>query len=132
MCRAIPSPRSREVVALVALLVSLTAGFHAAARPPDTGLKIQATITQQPTTPCVTAPAGLVAWWPLDGSPVEALSGASGTLSGAPVFVSGQVQQGLRFHGGTDGVAVPAAPALNVGAGDGLTIEAWIDRKSVV
>lgn len=131
MCRAIPSPRSREVVALAALLVSLTAGFHAAARPPDTGLKIQATITRQPATPCVTPPPDLVGWWPLNGNLLDALTGSSGTLSGAPVFVAGQVQQGLRFHGGTDGVAVPATPALNVGAGDGVSVELWINPSDL-
>jgi sugar lactone lactonase YvrE len=77
--------------------------------------------------PCAYAPAGLVAWWPGDGDGTELVHGQNAVLLGGAGFAPGEVRDAFNFNG-TDGYAkVPASPALDVGHGPGLTIEAWIN-----
>jgi hypothetical protein len=42
-------------------------------------------------------------------------------------FANGEVGQAFSFGGSSNYVRIPAAPSLDVGRGDGLTIEAWIN-----
>jgi uncharacterized repeat protein (TIGR01451 family) len=76
-------------------------------------------------------PAGLVGWWPLEGDAADRVGTNSGVLLGNPAFTNGLVGQALHFDGVDDAVRLPAAPALNVGLGSGLTIEAWINPTVV-
>jgi hypothetical protein len=75
---------------------------------------------------CLPTPAGAVGWWPLDGTVEDLVGTGSATTAGNPEFVAGEVGQGLRFDQVNDPVRVPASPALDVGAGDGLTVELWV------
>ena len=84
-----------------------------------------------PETNCVAAPTGLVAWWPFNGSAQDAIGSASLQLSGEPAFVPGKVNQALRFDGTNDEAVAPASPALDVGAGEGFSIEAWVNPVHV-
>ncbi len=91
------------------------------------GLRIVATMTSAgflagPVIP----PNGLVGWWPLDTDGRDIVGGNDGVLLGSPVFGGGFVGGSLGFDGVDDSVRVPADTALNVGVGDGFTIEGWI------
>jgi Concanavalin A-like lectin/glucanases superfamily len=105
----------------------------------DTGLKIQATLAHAinppppppPATNCVPAPAGLAAWWPFNGDAHDVRSGHMLQLSGGPVFTTGQVGGALQFDGVDDQAIAPASPALDVGVGDGFSIEAWVNPSHV-
>jgi uncharacterized repeat protein (TIGR01451 family) len=71
-------------------------------------------------------PAGLVGWWPLEGDAADLAGANAGVLLGNPRFTNGLVGQAISFDGNDDEVRIPASPSLNVGLGDGLTLEAWI------
>jgi tetratricopeptide (TPR) repeat protein len=71
-------------------------------------------------------PAGLVSWWAGEGNANDSTGANNGVLEGAVTFVPGKVGQAFSFDGTTADVRVPASPSLNVGAGNGMTIEAWI------
>ena len=98
------------------------------------GLKINIAITPTslPVTPpptnsnCI-ATLGMTGWWALDGDAQDTVSGNDGTLLGSPTFIVGQVGPGMQFDGVNDRVRVPSSPSINVGAGVGFTLEAWIN-----
>jgi len=50
-----------------------------------------------------------------------------GTLQSGVTFAPGVVEQAFNFGSTNNGIKIPASPSLNVGAGNGLTIEAWIN-----
>jgi hypothetical protein len=79
----------------------------------------------------VDAPAGLVAWWPLDGNALDRIGANDGTLVNGPTFTAGLVNQALSFDGADDAVRIPASSSLDVGLSDGLTIEGWINPVDV-
>jgi hypothetical protein len=81
-------------------------------------------LTSPPT--CAPAASGLVAWWPLEGNAEDVAGSNDGTLLGAPAFAAGKVGQAMQFDYVNDAVRIPANPTLNVGAGAGFTLEAWI------
>ncbi len=84
-----------------------------------------------PSTNCVPVPGGLVGWWPLDGSVSEVVNTNPTTLAGAPSYVSGKVGTGLSFDGVSNYVRAPASAALDVGTGNGFTVELWINPAQV-
>ncbi len=90
-------------------------------------------IVPTPASPaaCTPPPAGLVAWYPMDGNVNDIQSQNNGTLFGNPMFMAGKVSQALQFDGADDHVKVAASSSLNVGAGSGLTIDAWINPLDV-
>jgi uncharacterized repeat protein (TIGR01451 family) len=91
-----------------------------------------ATLSWQARSSGCAAPPGLVAWWPLDGNVADAAGNHTGTASGGALFTNGLVGQAVAFDGTADDlVRIPAAPVLNVGAGSGLTVEAWINPTDV-
>ena len=81
---------------------------------------------------CATVPGGsIAAWWPWEGNGDDIKNGNTAVLSGSPAFAAtGKVGQALRFDGTDDHAKASASPSLNVGAGNGLTIEAWIKPTS--
>ncbi len=75
---------------------------------------------------CAPAPAGLVSWWPGNGSATDIAGSNAGTFVGAN-YSTGEVGQAFNFDGAGNHVHVPASSSLDVGLGDGFTIEAWIN-----
>jgi Concanavalin A-like lectin/glucanases superfamily/Immunoglobulin domain len=78
---------------------------------------------------CDPAPSGIVAWWPGEGNADDII----GTNNGVPqsiLYADGEVGQAFFFNGSSSQVEVPASPSLNVGLGNGFTIETWINPAS--
>lgn len=73
--------------------------------------------------PCVPAPAGVVAWYRLEGDTSDAKGGAAGTPSGA-TFTEGLAGQALSFDG-NDYVQIPRSIQ------DDFTIEFWVNTTYV-
>lgn len=88
------------------------------------------TVNALPTN-CVVAPAGIVGWWPLDGNVSDLANNNPTILTGIPVYVSGKVGTGLSFDGVSKYVRAPASAALDVGNGNGFTVELWINPAQV-
>ena len=82
-------------------------------------------------TNCTSAPAGLVGWWRGEGNASDAVDGNNGMLAGGISFSLGEVGQGFYFNNTNADVRIPASPGLDVGAGNGLTLEAWINPSDV-
>jgi hypothetical protein len=80
---------------------------------------------------CTPPPSGLVSWWPGDGNANDIISGNNGMVEGSVTFPAGEVAQAFSFDGTTADVKVPASTSLNVGAGSGMTIDAWLNPASI-
>jgi hypothetical protein len=76
---------------------------------------------------CVEPPEGLVSWWPGDGNADDISDNNPGTPFGGISFAPGKVGDAFRFDGIDDHVKISAATNLDVGTGDGFTIDAWIE-----
>jgi Lysyl oxidase/Concanavalin A-like lectin/glucanases superfamily/Immunoglobulin domain/Immunoglobulin I-set domain len=73
---------------------------------------------------CVSAPSGVVSWWPGDGNALDIASTNNGTLQGgATDTATGEVGQCFSFNGTTSYVSIPDSPALRP---TNLTVEAWV------
>lgn len=103
------------VLAAVSVLVCAASAARAQGVPP------------LPGPGCATQPSGAVAWYPGNGTAEDVQGGNHGTLRGSATFTQGKVGQAFLFDGGDGDIRVPASDALNVGAGDGLTVELWIN-----
>jgi Concanavalin A-like lectin/glucanases superfamily len=73
---------------------------------------------------------GLVALWSGEGNGDDSVGGNSATLTDIS-FADGKVGQAFSFNGVSSSMKIPASPALDVGAGDGFTIMAWIKPSDV-
>ncbi len=82
-------------------------------------------------TGCGPVPSGLVGWWAGEGNASDSAGVNNGVLQGAITFVPGEVGQAFSFDGTTADVDVPAQPDLDLGAGEGITIELWINPADV-
>ena len=80
---------------------------------------------------CVSPPSGIVAWWPGEGNANDVVGGNNGTLEGGATFAPGMVGQGFYLNGSNADVRIPAGSSLDVGSGNGLTLEAWINPSDV-
>ncbi|MEI2725305.1 MAG: LamG-like jellyroll fold domain-containing protein [Verrucomicrobiota bacterium] len=90
-----------------------------------------ASLTVNSAAPCASPSADLVSWWRGEGDGTDAVGGNDGVLQGGLSFGPGKVGQALLFNGTDASVGVGNKPSLNVGAGVGLTIEAWIRPASI-
>src|ERR1700751_5992950 len=116
-------PRRTRVVYACVLAASLLAALWAAQNSRHAAAQIGL---------CVSAPAGMVAWWPGDGNANNLLIGGNnGTLEGSVTFTSGRVGQAFNLNGTNADVKITASPALNVGSGNGFTIDAWINPATL-
>ena len=77
---------------------------------------------------CVPPPAGMVGWWPGDGTAEDIAGSNDGMLGGAATFGAGRVGQAFSLNGVDAYVRVPHHPSLNTP--DGLTVDAWILPRS--
>ena len=84
----------------------------------------------QAATNCAPQPSGLVGWWSAEGDASDRTGMNPGTIRGGVTFEAGEVGQAFSIHAWTNTVMIPASASLDVGAGPGLTIEAWIKRSS--
>lgn len=75
-------------------------------------------------------PPGLVALWSGEGNGDDSVGGNNATLKDI-TFADGQVGQAFSLNGSSSVITMPASPSLNVGAGDGLTVMAWIKPSDV-
>lgn len=81
---------------------------------------------------CTSPAPGMVAWWTANNTAEDVQGGNHGTLHNGASFTTkgAQVGAAFMFDGIDDFVKVPASPSLNVGAGNGFTVEAWINPNT--
>jgi hypothetical protein len=75
-------------------------------------------------------PPGLVALWSGDGNGIDSVGGNNAVLTDI-TFADGKVGQAFSFNGISSCIKIPANPALDVGAGEGFTIMAWIKPTQI-
>ncbi|MGA2241282.1 MAG: LamG-like jellyroll fold domain-containing protein [Verrucomicrobiota bacterium] len=75
--------------------------------------------------PCVTAPSGLIGWWPAETNANDSIGGNNGTLVNGAGFATGEVGQAFSFDGASSYVSIPDSPSLDTFVSS-ITIEAWI------
>src|SRR6266850_4329614 len=73
---------------------------------------------------CVTAPTGMISWWPGEGNADDIQDGNNGTLVGGATFAPGMVGQAFSLDGVNDWVEAPDADNLDLSSQ--ITIDAWI------
>lgn len=73
----------------------------------------------------------IVGWWPAENSANDIVNTNHGNLVNGAGFALGITGQAFDLDGTNDYVLVQADPILDVGLGDGFTIEAWINPSSV-
>jgi len=87
-------------------------------------------LTVSATSVAGTHPPGLVALWSGDGDVNDSMGGNTATLTDI-TFEEGKVGQAFSFNGVSSCIKIPASQSLDVGAGDGFTIMAWIKPADV-
>ena len=101
-------------------------GFGKVALPVDSVRKL----TVSATSMAGTHPPGLVALWSGDGIGNDSVGGNTATLTDIS-FAEGKVGQAFSFNGVSSCIMMPASQSLDVGAGAGFTIMAWIKPSDV-
>ncbi|HUB86941.1 MAG TPA: LamG domain-containing protein [Verrucomicrobiae bacterium] len=76
------------------------------------------------------ASSGLVALWSGEGNANDSVSGNNGTLTDVS-FANGKIGQAFSFNGDDSSIMIPANSSLNIGAGDGFTLTAWIKPSNL-
>ncbi len=88
-----------------------------------------ATLAITPQGSCFPPPAGIVGWWPGDGTANDFTGTNNGALhTGATAAATGIVGQAFSFDGTNGYVQIPDSPALRP---TNLTIEAWVRFSSL-
>ena len=72
----------------------------------------------------------MIGWWPSENNAIDIQGTNNGTVEGGVSFASGEVGQAFSFNGSDADVKVLAASSLNVGSGNGLTLDLWINPTS--
>lgn len=75
-------------------------------------------------------PSGLVALWSGEGDGNDAVGGNNATLTDIS-FAEGKVGQAFSFNGTSAYFKIPDNQTLDVGAGEGFTVSAWIKPSDV-
>src|SRR3954462_1993088 len=81
---------------------------------------------------CVPSPDGVVGWWSAEGDGGDQTHVNPGILQGGVTFQAGKVGQAFAFQGGVDAVKIAASASLDVGVGNGLTIEELQSHDNLV
>jgi len=79
---------------------------------------------------CVNPSTNIVGWWPGDGNTYDFAELNHGILTNGADFGAGEVSQAFRFSTSNATVKIPANTNLDVGQGDGFTIECWVNPTS--
>ena len=74
---------------------------------------------------CVTAPSGLVGWWPGDGSATDIEGGNDGTLLGGTFFSTSKVGAGFAFDTDDDRVSIAHHTNYDVQS-PGFSVHFWV------
>jgi len=77
---------------------------------------------------CVSAPGGMISWWPGEGNARDVQGNHDGTINGA-TFGAGEVGQAFSFDGTDDDVQIPASNDWNFGTGE-FTFDFWARSSS--
>ena len=77
---------------------------------------------------CTSPPAGIVSWWPGDGSAVDIVSSNNGSLFGSASFTNGLVGQAFSLNGSSAYVLVPNADKFNPTGP--FSVEFWVHASS--
>lgn len=75
---------------------------------------------------CVAPPAGLVGWWPGDGSTTDLVGGNNGVLQNGATYSNGWTRSAFSFDGVNDRVRTG-----NLTLGNTFTVTAWVNSDSV-
>ncbi|MDD5139888.1 MAG: immunoglobulin domain-containing protein [Verrucomicrobiales bacterium] len=82
--------------------------------------------TPQPS--CLPLDEGVAGWWRGESNLLDSVNTNHGSVTVGPMaYTNGVAGTALHFPGSGNYVRIPAAPAINVGTGDGLTFEAWVN-----
>jgi hypothetical protein len=74
---------------------------------------------------CVSPPSGLVGWWPAEDDTNDRLNGNNGVAQNI-AYAAGEVGRAFVFDGADSSIRIPANSNLDVGLGNGFTLETWI------
>ncbi len=83
-----------------------------------------------PPLPCTPAPANLISWWQAEGNANDSVSGNNGIAQNI-TYAAGEVGQTFVFNGTDSYITVPASSSLNVGLGNGFTVETWMNPANL-
>jgi RHS repeat-associated protein len=78
---------------------------------------------------CYPAPAGLISWWRAESNALDSAGSNNGSLSNGVSFADGKAGQAFSFEGEGGTVVAPDSSSLRLT--DQLTIEAWINPRSI-
>src|SRR5207237_1284106 len=84
-------------------------------------------VCQPPPPPCVTPPAGLVAWWRGEGNAQDSAGSHHGTLQGGASFGS-HTGRAFSFDGIDDSVIIPNSEDFNPTGS--FSVECWIQAAA--
>jgi hypothetical protein len=76
---------------------------------------------------CVAPAAGLISWWPGNGTTSDFVGNNHGTLQGDAGYAAGKSEQGFVFDGNGDRVHLGNPASLRLTS---FTLEAWVQRSS--
>ncbi|MBX7054992.1 MAG: FG-GAP-like repeat-containing protein [Pyrinomonadaceae bacterium] len=78
------------------------------------------------STPCAPLPNGLVSWWAGEGNTLDRRGLNNGQSEGNLTYTTGRVGQAFNLDGVAADIKVPGSSSLNVGVGNGMTVEMWV------
>lgn len=84
----------------------------------------------RPPAPAIPHPPGLVALWSGENNGLDSAGQNDAELTDI-TFADVQVGRAFSFNGASSTIKIPASPALDLGAGKGFTIMAWIKPSDV-
>ncbi|HEX9047054.1 MAG TPA: immunoglobulin domain-containing protein [Verrucomicrobiae bacterium] len=87
-----------------------------------------ATLTVMSPSSSDPAPAGLVGWWPAEGTARDVISGSNGTVYSGTTFVAGEVGQCFSFDGANGCVMNTNTPPFT-NIENSFTMEFWVWPK---
>jgi hypothetical protein len=76
------------------------------------------------TATCVSAPSGLVSFWPAATNAHDVVGTNNGTTVPGVIYEAGKVGNAFAFYGPNEFVEVPDSPSLDLT--NGLTLEGWV------